>query len=424
MRDCAWRITRSHPYLQEWNCLPIKKKGWEEHLGSAQYEKNYMACSKKEFWIVGPTYDFANNVMANQYLLKMIPEWFIKEIKYTNQKNIDSITFKNGDILRVKTYSQGETSKMGYSIDVAYVDEMCNDFQTLSEIKVRTFDKDGYLTMAFTPLVINQEIRLYLDSSCKSGTTSLHKWSLYDNPWYRDNPERLREALNEYAALPANLRKSRLSGEWYEEILVGAVFEGLEPEVVDDFDIPLEWRRVRYTDPAARVTGHVEFAEDPQTGYWYCYLGKQISWGEGVGKAEDILDEIDKFKPTSGFEYAQSVYDNAEAWFYAYAKGRGYIACIEKNRDAAIIATRSMIELKKLKFFAHGAAGALVQLRSYHFNKNETGKVVKKDDHILDCVMYFCRQHPAPLVMDVYEGLTEHQRIAKVFNESKERKSR
>lgn len=419
MRDLAWMLTRSHPYRQDWNVLPIKKKNWQDLLGNTTYEKTYLQAPKKDFWVVGPTFEFTNGVLWGMYLQKMIPEWFIKEIRYTNQKNLDTIYFKNGDTLKIKTYSQQDTAKMGFSVDDIRVDEMCSDYATLSELRVRLFDRDGSITMGFTPLVVNQEIRAYLDKACEEGVTSLHRWTIFDNPLYRDNSTRLAEVLAEYSTLPENLRLSRLQGDWYEETSADSVFAGVEPTIVDDFEIPVTWRRARYTDPAANVTGHAEFAEDPVTGIWYCYKGLEITWGTAA-KAEDILLQIEKLKPHENFIYCQSVYDNAEAWFGAYARQFGYMPCMEKNREAAMIETRTKVVTGKVQFFRHGAAGLVHQFRTYHFSK-EGGKVVKKNDHILDCLMYFCRQAPRDAVKNTDAELTEKQYIAKKFNEDREK---
>jgi hypothetical protein len=412
MRDLAWKITRTHWYRQDYNVLNINEKNWKKKLGSELYEELYLASKPKVFWIVGPTYDFVNNTMWGLYLKKMIPAWFVKEIKLTNQKNIDQIEFQNGDIIKCKTYSQQETTKMGYVVDGVYIDEMPPDVKTITELVVRTFDCDGQVTIGFTSLVQNEEIREYVDKACAGGTMSLHQWTIYDNPWYADNPDRLKRVLDEYAHLSETERNARLNGDWYYEIPEKAVFEGLVPEEVEDFLIPAHWRRARFTDPAAHITGHAEFAEDPDTGSWYCYLGTQITWGQ-IAKAEDILERINSFKPRADYRYELSKYDNAEAWFGAYGKQHGYFPCILKNREAAILQTRTAVGKGKLKFFKHGAKLALEQLRDYRMNKAGDA-VVKRNDHVLDCVMYFCREIPERIGGETADLTFEQVAIAQI----------
>jgi hypothetical protein len=85
----------------------------------------------------------------------MIPAWFIEDIKKTNQGNLDTILFKNGDVLKCKTYAQQDTTKMGFIVNNVYVDEMPPDVMTITELVVRTFDCDGQISLGFTSLVQN-----------------------------------------------------------------------------------------------------------------------------------------------------------------------------------------------------------------------------------------------------------------------------
>jgi hypothetical protein len=427
MRDLAWKLTRTHWYLQKWNLCSLMKKDWKDRIGTEAWETNYLRAKPKVFWLIGSDYTFVNDVMWGQYLEKMIPPWFIRDIHRTNQKNIDVITFKNGDTLRCKTYMQQDATKMGYAIDDAYMDEMPPDVSLISEISVRTFDKDGGLTLCFTPLVQNEGVKTYVDSSCEQGAMSLHSWPISDNPLYRDNPERMARVLAEYSHLPEALRNSRLRGDWYYETPKKAVFEGVEPEEVEDFEVPQDWRQVRVTDPAAHVTGHAIFAEDPETAVWYCIKGLEISFGD-IATAEQILNHIESLKPHQNFSYYGSIYDNAEAWFGAYGRKYGYRPCILKNREEAIMTTRSVLSACKVKFFKKGAKAALDQIRNYRFN-DDGDKIIKKNDHVVDCVMYFCREIPAAIkepltVADEKKQLMDNHLQAKYFNVRPQRLTR
>lgn len=55
-----------------------------------------------------------------------------------------------------------------------------------------------------------------------------------------------------------------------------------------------------------------------------------------------------------------------------------------------------MVAPGKLKFFKRGGALAVAQMKDYKRKKDGIG-VVKKNDHVLDCVMYFCREVPKPI---------------------------
>lgn len=414
MRDLAWKITRTHWYRQDYNIFNIKDKNWMKKLDSEEFTSRYLATKPETHWMVGPTYDFVNQTMWGMYLEKMIPAWFIEDIKKTNQGNLDTILFKNGDVLKCKTYAQQDTTKMGFIVNNVYVDEMPPDVMTITELVVRTFDCDGQITLGFTSLVQNDAIRDYVDKACDDGTMSLHQWSIYDNPWYSQHPDRIARVLAEYKNMSEEERNARLKGDWYYEKPDKAVFEGLEPEVVDDFPIPSHWRQIRYTDPASHVTGHAIFAEDPNTGTWYVTHGVEITWGT-IARASDILSVIESMKPHPRYTYFASVYDNAEAWFGAEGKPYGYRPCIVKNREAAQMQTRNAIGNGRVKFFRIGGAEALKQLTAYRFKSDGSGNVVKKKDHILDCVMYFCREIPEPLPQAIQQPTEREDIVAKHF---------
>jgi phage terminase large subunit-like protein len=260
--------------------------------------------------------------MWDRYLSKFIPEWYYHDpltnkpmIEKTNQGNIDCIRFRNGDSLKFKSYDQNLASLMGKAVDHVTLDEMPRNVKLIGELITRTLDLDGEVVLGFTPLNPVEEIEKLIEENKK---IVVFQWSLRDNPHYKENPERLQRALDAWKHLPKGERESREAGEWYRERFHGRVFAGLELDMVDDFEIPFHWRQVRFSDPAARVTGLAIFAEDPDTSIWYCHTGIEIEWKDQRAKAEEIVREIERRKPYPEFTYYLSRYDNHEAWFGAY----------------------------------------------------------------------------------------------------------
>ncbi len=376
MRDLAWKITRSHPYRRKWN---------------ESYEHSRPKC----FWIVGPTYDFVDSTMWDMYLKVFIPDWFYTDdngnemITRTNMRHIDTITFRNGDTIECKAYAQSDLAVMGRAIDDLTVDEMPRSLKLLSELITRCFDRDGEVTMGFTPIVEDEDIKDYIEASTN---ISKHSWSLLANPHYRDNPERLARALSEWEHLPEPERNTRVRGDWYYERKGGRVFEGLQWDVLEDFPIPHEWRRARVVDPASHVTGYSEWAENPNTNQWICYLALEFKWKDKRATDTMILEEIEKMKPYPGFVYTLSIYDNAEAWFGSNGAKYGFIPCMLKNRAMAIMEFKRAVQSKKVACFKRNAGLLLKQTDDYQFKPD--GNIDKKKDHVLDTAMYFIRQIP------------------------------
>lgn len=377
MRDLAWKITRTHPYRKKWR------------------EADYESSKGKVFWIVGPSYDFVDSTMWEMYLKKFIPDWFYTDddgkemITYTNQRHIDTIKFRNGDTLECKSYAQSDLAVMGRSIDDLTIDEMPRSLKLLSELITRTLDRDGEVTMGFTPIIEDEEIKDYLENSKH---VSKHSWSLLANPHYRDNPERVKRALAEWEHLSEQERNTRLRGDWYFERKGGRVFEGLEWEVIQDFEVPHEWRRCRVTDPASHVTGHSEWAENPSTGQWICIKAIEYKWKGKLATDRMILEEIEKLKPYPGFIYTLSIYDNAEGWFGSEGAKKGYRPCMVKNRNQAIMEFKRAVSDGKVAVFRNGGALLIKQTNEYSFKGD--GSIDKKKDHVLDTAMYFIREMP------------------------------
>lgn len=381
-RDLAWKIMRNHPYRSEWR---------------EDYDKS--KAKPKKMWVCGPSFEFLKEVSWDMYLKRFIPRWYytndqgdemIVYAKHAGYEFVEKVYFRNGDVLEFKSYMQNILTKMGRSIDVAVLDEMPPKLMVISEIVTRVFDRSGEMTMGFTPLNPNPDIKHYLEKHPKLAT---HTWPLSSNPLYRDDPEKMQRVLDEYSHLPRAERDARMNGDWYyenngEELIFCDVF----PEVVDDFEIPLNWRRMIVVDPASHITGFAIFAENPETTIWYLIESGELFWRDKLATTDDIIKELERRKPYEGFKYVKAIYDNAEAWFGAHA-GLPWRPCMEKHKKAQIIEMRNIIVNKKLVFFAYGAASALLQIHTY---KQKDGKIVKHNDHIVDCIQYFAREIPPP----------------------------
>ena len=388
MRDLAWKVMRRHPYLEKW-------QRWDD--------KGYMRDGGKTWWVVAPTFEFLRETIWVMYLERFFPRWyymdddFVSGLQWKKDKGeeyLERVTFRNGDVVEFKTYSQNLLSKMGRAVSGGvYIDEMPPSLLVLSELVTRTLDHGADFILGFTPVVKVPEIREYVD---KHERMSVHQWSLEENPIYRDDPEKLARALAEWKHLPEPLRLARLKGDWYEELPEGIrIFENVTPECVDDFEIPHDWRQVRFSDPASHRTGVIMLAEDPEDGQWYCIKAQEIEWKEKIAKATDIERVIDSLAPHPDFRYFMSVYDNAEAWFGAHTEGKlgRWRPCVhKKSKDRLIVKARECIVEKKVKFFKNGAAALIRQI--YQYRRRPDGAIHKKKDHLVDPLQYFCWEMP------------------------------
>jgi len=387
IRHLAWVLMRNHPYQLRYNC---KKLGIE-------YEKT----KPMQIWVGAPSFDFVMDTILKKYLFAMVPKWYYTDDKGNEmityhaiaEKPIKSITFRNGDIIQTRSYSQELTTAMGRVIDLVVLDEMPNDRMIISEMVTRTFDCDGTVICGFTPLIENVEIKDYLDEKCKTGAMKLHSWSLTANPHYRDNPQRLATVMAEWDCLPPAEREARLNGDWYFESKHGKIYSDCNIDIVKPFEIPSHWRKARVADPAAHKTGISWFAEDPETNDWFMYQSTEIGKSSVGIDAVTILKEIVRLEQST--EWALSIYDNHEAWFGADEGVRKlFRPSIQKNINAGIMESKKLFNQGRLKIF-ETCGDAIRQIQDIEWSAEGKPKG-KSKMHMLDTILYFCREVPPP----------------------------
>lgn len=394
-RDLAWRVMHKHPYLNEEYCETVEE---------------YMATKPREYWVAAPDLTFINDVIWNRFLKTYIPQWYytndelvpmVSTEKTNGTDFIYSVTFRNGDTIKFRTYSQNLTSKMGASIYGLWLDEPPPSLQMLVELVMRVMDQGGVLSLGFTPVDVPDDIIDWVENH---EGLSQHRWSIYDNPVFRDDEVKLNRVLAELKSLPEHKRNLRIHGDWdkEKEKEEDRVWSNVYPVTVKDFPIPHNWRQVRVADPAGGVTGFSIFAEDPVPNElgecdWYCIHSEEISLANGKKNATamDIEARMETRAPFPEYQYFMSIYDNAENWFanHAVNKQGQWMPCLLKNVELFNNITRDVVAAGKLKFFAIGAALAVRQFMRARRNP-KTGKISFKKLHAIDTVRYFCPMIP------------------------------
>lgn len=415
MRDLAWRITRKHPYLPEWYCAT---------------DEEYLASPARVWWVCAPDLTFINDVIWVQFLQQFIAQWYYTDddlvpLTYTEKLKgkefIQGVKLRNGDEIVFRSYTQNILSKMGASVKGGvYLDEPPPDLTVLTELVMRVLDGNGIFNMSFTPVNLDEDIIEYIENH---PGLSMHRWSLMDNPVFRDDPVKLARAMAELSHLPEHKRKLRLFGDYDTDAGEGMeyIFENLEPEVVDDFPIPTHWRQVRVLDPAGHRSGFCIFAEDPETiredgtSDWYCHVARHIEWKGRTVKATDIEAECDSYVPHPEYVYYASIYDNAENWFAAHAENNHgiWIPCIVKKVELSISAVRDVISQGRVKLFARGAALLVKELQKAKRDIN-TDKPKFKALHALDCLRYFALGIPDADPTQIPDKRDELQRMIEI----------
>lgn len=400
-RDLAWRIMRKHPYIPEYYCAT---------------DEEYLKSPPKLWWFAAPDLGFLHSVVWKQYLESYIPSWYytdddlvpmIRYEKVNGREIIHSIRFRNGDELYFRSYTQGLLSKMGAAVSGGvYLDEPPPNMDVYVELCMRVLDSGGIISSSWTPVDVSEELVDYVENSKH---IAQFRWSMLDNPAFRDNPEKLQRVLEELDGLPEPVKMMRLYGDWvYTKEESDRVFSNLYPETVDDFAVPPTWRRARVIDPATNVTGFCEFAENPHTKDWYCIYAVEIGRKGAYVKATDLEAIIDERAPYPGFTYVLSLYDGAEKWFAAHAmhKHGQWVPITYKDYEVINAHTRNAIGSGKLKFFKVGGGLAVRQLLRAKAIESKRGF---KKFHCGDCIRYFCMYLPELCNMVVEDSVAKRE---------------
>jgi Bacteriophage terminase large (ATPase) subunit and inactivated derivatives len=327
--------------------------------------------------------------------------------------DIIKIKHKNGgwSQLGFKNYQQDIGSFMGTSRHVVWLDEEC-PLDIYNECNIRTATTDGIMMVTFTPLegltsmVVNfckradflmgmkpvvavDQTDTDEDDFDKAGEAEFAVgratpkavvqagWD--DAPWLT---EAIKARLLEDT--PIHLRDARTKG--IPAMGSGNVYPiPLEEFVIEPFAIPDSWPRMYALDVGWNRTAAVWGALDPTTDILYIfdehYVGQQVPAVHAysiMSRGKWMCGVID---PASR---GRSQTDGNKLW--RNYKDLGLELFLAKNEfESGIQAVAQRLVAGKLKVFK-----TLVNLQKEYllYRRDKHGKVIKENDHALDCVRY------------------------------------
>lgn len=202
----------------------------------------------------------------------------------------------------------------GWVAHALWLDEMPSSIKMLNELMSRVNSMRGSFIATFSPMLRSPEVRKLIESMSPP-IGDVYRFSKLDNPIVDREAE-----LAKVAGLPESLRNTVLYGEWLPSD--GAVYYydadlhgGPLPETYSR-----SWRHVAVADPATESkTGFSLWAEDPQTGQWWCTQSDYIT----ISKIPtEIISEIER--RLAGHNVIERRCDSAEGWFIRQANNMGF----------------------------------------------------------------------------------------------------
>lgn len=350
--------------------------------------------SHGEWWACGTNSETTRNIVQVELLGKidepgtgMIPGDLI--VHTTRRQNglagsIESAWIRHADgrnaLVGFKTYEQGRQSFEGTEKQGIWWDEE-PPLAIYTEGLYRTITTRGIVLTTFTPLQgMSDVVTAFLEPSEEA---KAYKW--YVKAGWKDVPH-LDESEKRIllATTPAYQIDARTEGE--PSLGAGAIYAIAESEVrCDPFAIPDSWARVYALDVGWRKTAALWMARNPDTGRLYIYDEHYQGQGEPASHAHAIK---------ARGAWIPGVIDPA-------ARGRGQIDGRELLQmyydlglnlqtalnavDTGIQEVWQLLVSGQLKVFT-SCQNWLAEFRKYH--RDENGKIVKRDDHLMDATKY------------------------------------
>jgi len=285
--------------------------------------------------------------------------------------------------LNLKTYEQGRSSFEGTSKDVIWDDEE-PPLDVYTEQLFRTVTTKGITLITFTPLQgMSDVVKAFLEPE----TDAAAEVKTYIQAGWNDVPhldEGEKKAI--IASIPPYQVAARTKGE--PALGVGAIYPISESEItVPDFEIPKFWPRAYALDVGWNRTACLWGAKNPGSGQVVLYSEHYQGQGEPASHAaaikargEWIPGVVDPASVGSSVIDGRAVRD-------VYNKLGLQLSDADNSVEAGIIAVWQLLISGRLKVM-ESLQNWFREFRKYHRDDKGLGKIVKKDDHLMDCTRY------------------------------------
>lgn len=277
-----------------------------------------------------------------------------------------------------KSYDQGREKFQGTSRDVIHLDEE-PDVRLYEECLMRTMDCGGMLMMTMTPLKGMSDVCLhFLEEKSTEKCVVQASW---DDVHHLSEVEK--ESLRK--TLRPHEREAREKG--IPTLGAGRVYPIQEQEIsVPRFDIPEHFKRAfgmdfGWTNPTAVVW----LAYDEETDVTYItdvYEQSELTPAEHVKNIHAKGDWIPGVADPAGQGSSQA---DGVSLMQRYAENGMYLTSAENHVDSGLMTLLEMMQAGRLKVFADLELW-WKEFRVYR--RSESGRVVKRMDHLMDATRY------------------------------------
>lgn len=285
--------------------------------------------------------------------------------------------------LGFKTYEQGRRAFEGEAKDFIWCDEE-PPMDEYTEMLYRLLTTKGILYTTFTPLLgMSEVVTSFLEPASEESQQSKY---VVQAGW-RDVPHLDEDEKRKLVAnTPLYQIRARTDGE--PALGAGAIYPVAEGEiVVPVFAIPDTWPRAFGMDVGWNRTAVVWGAQDPGSGVVYLYSEHYQGQGEPASHAQAIRSR-GKWIPgvIDPACLGSSQIDGRQLMHIYYELGLSLYPAVNAV-EAGITEVWNLLVSGRLKVM-ESLANWRREFRKYHRDDKGAGKIVKRDDHLMDATRY------------------------------------
>jgi len=292
--------------------------------------------------------------------------------------NVSQLTFKS--------YDQRRESFQGTEQDVIWLDEE-SPMDIYVECLLRTMTNEGIMILTFTPLQgLSNVVLSFLSEGSIEHPIESNSKGVVTASW--DDVPHLSEEAKEQMLLsmPPYQRDARSKG--IPQLGSGAIYPIPESEiVVDDFVLPKWWPRAYGLDVGWNFTAAVFVCKNPDTGVMYVYNTYKVGGERASVHAANIRGVDGRIPGAIDPASRGRGQTDGQQLFQMYRDLGLDIAPADNAVESGIEAVRQLLISGRLKLMKIASAAILAEYRTYR--RDESGKVVKENDHNLDALRYW-----------------------------------
>lgn len=283
----------------------------------------------------------------------------------------------------LKTYEQGRSSFEGTAKHLIWADEEPPQ-DVYSEMLYRTVTTRGITLITFTPLQgMSDVVKSFLEPEREDSRE--FKW--YIQAGWNDVPhidEEEKRAL--IATTPPYQLDARTKGE--PSLGAGAIYPIAESEIsCDPFPIPDHWPRAYGMDVGWNRTAVIWGARDPGSGVLYLFSEHYQGQGEPASHAQAVRARGEWIPGVIDPACLGSSQIDGRQLMQVYSDLGLKLQPAVNAVESGITEVWQLLVAGRLKVFS-SCQNWLREFRKYHRDDKGNGKIVKRDDHLMDASRY------------------------------------